>query len=232
MTKNHRYGVISGAVLVAAMAISFGAAGMSQLVFWHMPADGTGPNRAGAAAIYGTGGKSDWGITCAHCHSGAKGLIGATFVASPSWQKVNNVDAYKPGQKYDITVTLTNEQKVPSARWPHTQNGFAATFEDANGKPKGTLQSDVLGNSSASCPPTAPMPIPAAGTTYVYGDCHGILFLQRDDNKVWKFSWTAPPMGAGDITVYYGVVDGDSPGKGGSKDDDVLVRNFKLVPGN
>jgi hypothetical protein len=68
------------------------------------------------------------------------------------------------------------------------------------------------------------------GTTYVYGDCHGVLFVPKVNTVSWTFSWTAPPPGAGELTIYYGVVDGDAHGKS-SLGDDVKMGTIKLAEG-
>ena len=103
------------AIMVACLLLP--AAGASAFPFgksWHDPANGNLSNggRAGAGCIYGTGGVGDHGITCANCHINGQGLIGASIVPTPAWQKVNNIDAYKPGQTYSITVTMTKDTKV------------------------------------------------------------------------------------------------------------------------
>jgi hypothetical protein len=84
--------------------------------------------------------------------------------------------------------------------------------------------------SSANCPAAFPSPDPA-GSTYVYGDCHGVLFVPHPNATTWTFSWTAPAAGAGPLTIYYGVVDGDANGKS-SRDDDTKMGTIKLSQGN
>jgi hypothetical protein len=215
--------IVTGAATVllpaaAALAFPFGSS-------WHMPADGV---RAGAGGLYGLGSVTDWGVTCAHCHVGGAGTIGVTIAPTPAWQLVNNVEAYKPGQLYNITLTMTGEHKGLN-QGNNNLTGMAFTVEDAAGAVKGVLGTDN-GVSSASCPPTYPAQDPA-GSTYVYGDCHGVLFVPHPNATSWTFSWTAPPAGGGQLTLYYGVVDGDANGKS-SKDDDTKMGTIKLVEGS
>jgi hypothetical protein len=86
--------ILSG---TAAIAFPFGKS-------WHDPADGTQASggRAGAGGIYGMGGATDYGITCANCHIKGAGTIGATITPTPAWSKVNGQDAYKPGPRRRI----------------------------------------------------------------------------------------------------------------------------------
>jgi hypothetical protein len=201
----------------AAFAFPFGKS-------WHEPAH---VGRAGAGGIYGMGGASDWGVTCAHCHIEGKGVIGATIAPTGGWPQVNGQDGYVPGTAYDITVTMTGEHRGLN-QGTNNLNGFALTFEDAAGKVRGILGTDS-GVSSASCPAQYPQTAPT-GTTYVYGDCHGVFFVPKPNAVSWKLKWTAPAKGSGTINLFYGVVDGDANGKS-SRDDDVKMGTIKLLEG-
>jgi hypothetical protein len=55
-------------------------------------------------------------------------------------------------------------------------------------------------------PPTDPVGQP--NRTAVWGDCHGVVFQHEPGDTWWACQWTAPPAGAADITLWYGVVDG------------------------
>lgn len=228
MKRNVIASMISASlVLSATVAIAF-PFGKS----WHDPANGSPSNggRAGAGGIYGMGSARDHFITCANCHINGKGTIGAKITPTPAWQKVNNQDAYKPGQSYTIKIDLTGEHAGLN-QMNDNLNGFAATFEDQGGSVKGTFTSDTSpAVSSANCPANYPAQNPASGTTYVYGDCHGVIFIPRPNVTSWTFNWTAPAAGAGQLTLYYGVVDGDHNGKS-SLDDDVKMGTVKLVEG-
>jgi len=219
--------IIAAVVLPAAAAFAF-PFGRS----WHDRSDGTQTNggRAGAGGIYGMGSVTDFGITCANCHIKGEGTIGATITPSPAWSSVNGVDAYKPGQKYTITVTMTGEHRGLN-QMNNNLNGMAATIEDQGGKVRGILASDTSPPvTSDACPASYPAQNPAAGTTYLYGDCHGVFFIPRTNTTSWTFSWTAPAAGAGQLTMFYGVVDGDANGKS-SLDDDTKMGTLKLAEG-
>jgi hypothetical protein len=64
----------------------------------------------------------------------------------------------------------------------------------------------------------------------MYGDCHGILPLQLPHLTSWKFTWVAPAAGAGDLTLYLGMVDGNSDGDS-SLNDDTLEKTMPLKEG-
>lgn len=208
---------------------------------WHTPAatpSGTATQaRAGAGGIYGTGSSRDFGISCAHCHIKAPGKIDVTITPTPAWNMKNGMPAYVPGAKYDITVTMIpgagGELKGSVAT--NNLNGFAATFEDASGNAVGMLTTDtnpVI--TSQNCTATAPATNPMVGTTYLYGTagaCYNIVFIPRPGpTTVWKFSWTAPAAGKGQVTMFYGVVDGDADGSN-SQNDDVKQGTLKVLEG-
>lgn len=210
----------------AALAFPFGKS-------WHDRADGTPSNngRAGAGGIYGMGSRTDHNITCATCHTGGMGLITATVTPTPAFQKVGGSDAYKPGQTYSITVAMLGEH-LGLNQGMDNLNGMALTIEDQNGKVQGVFTSDADPNAnSTSCKPSYPATNPANGTTYIYGDCHGMIFIPRPNTTTWTFTWKAPAAGTGQLTAFYGVVDGDHNGKS-SLGDDVKMGVLKLVEGN
>jgi hypothetical protein len=229
------------AILVAAPAT---AIGFPFLFSWHQSAHwapGTVSSRAGAGGIYGTGGVTDWGITCAHCHTKAKGLIDAKVEPPGGWPLKGGLPSYVPGASYTVTVTLIGEHLgLSNPGGPNDNlNGFALTVEDQAGKVQGTFTSDTspaVSGPGAGCPstPLAKSGSPATypnGTTYLYGDCHAVLYLDRLGAVTsWTFSWKAPAAGKGPLTVYYGVVDGDHGGDS-SLDDDVKMGTVKLVEG-
>lgn len=220
-------------IIAASVVLPAGALAFPFLFSWHQPADGnptTPMGRAGAGGIYGTGSAKDYGITCANCHINGQGTIGATITPAPAFTKMNGLDAYKPGQQYTITVAMTGEHRGLN-QMNNNLNGMALTIEDQGGKPSGVFASDTTPPvTSTACQPTAPNPAPAAGTTYVYGDCHGVVYIPRPNGTQWTFSWTAPKAGSGQLTMFYGVVDGDADGKS-SLDDDTKIGTLKLVEG-
>ncbi len=202
---------------------------------WHWAADA---QRPGAGDIYSNGSAQDWGITCAHCHINDKqqqGKIDFAIVPTPAWDKVGGADAYKPGTTYAMTAimskagTMTPSDNLGAPGNNNNINGFTLTAEDVNGNPQGVFRSDAV---PGNCPANAPAPdaLVMGFTTYTYGNCHTIVSL--DEPAVilqWKFTWQAPPAGTGDVTLYYGAVDGD-----GSKTlfgDDVKIGTVKLKEG-
>lgn len=189
---------------------------------WHMPAHGT---RAGAGGIYGTGGTSEYGITCAHCHIDGAGLIDARITPTPAWSDVGGQMAYTPGRTYAIDFVMTDEH-LGLGQGMNNLNGFALMIEDESGNVIRGYQTDS-GVGSQACPGQWPQTAPT-GTTYVYGDCHGVLYVPRANETQWHFNWTAPAAGAGTLIVYWGVVDGDSAGDS-SLDDDVKIGTLRLV---
>lgn len=228
MKKKAIVSIVGACIVIPAAVASAFPFGRS----WHDRADGNQSNngRAGAGGLYGMGSAMDRGITCSHCHIKAAGQIGTTITPTPAWGTVNGSSAYKPGQKYSITVAMTGEHRGLN-QGNNNLNGMAITVEDQAGKVKGVFESDTMPVvSSAACPANYPMQNPTTGTTYLYGDCHGVIYIPRPNATSWTYSWTAPAAGTGALTMYYGVVDGDADGKS-SLDDDVKMGTLKLVEG-
>lgn len=224
----YRTAILVGMVIVAgSAAVSAFPASRS----WHEPATGrAGVNRAGAGGRYGTGGRTDKGIKCSHCHIKGEGKIGMTLAASPAFVKVAGEDGYVPGLRYTITIAMTGEHRNPGPT--NNANGMAATVENASGKRAGRLIADA-GQDSMACPtadPYAATPLPAGRTTFLYGDCHGVLPLHHMGLTQWRFDWVAPPAGAGGLTIFVGMVDGNAGGDS-SLDDDTAERTFPLREG-
>ena len=195
--------------------------------YWHMPASGVaGQNRAGAEGIYGTGGPADYGIQCAHCHIDAPGMIDLDFQVSPPFQQNGNQSYYQPGITYDVVVTMTGEHlKNPMGK---SLNGIAVSFEDPGGNTAGVVRDDN-GHASSSCPTAAPATKPT-GSTFIYGDCHGVLFVDHENAVTWQFQWVAPGPGGGQVTMWYGGVDGNQVAES-SLDDDVVQGSLVLLEG-
>jgi hypothetical protein len=178
----------------------------------------------GGGGIIGTGSARDFNITCAHCHTGAEGKIDAKLDFMPPLPSVGGQQTYEPGQTYAVSVSLLGEHLgAYCEQYMMHVNNVAVTVEDAGGKGAGVLTSDG-GESSSSCPKTLPDPV--KGSTVLYGDCHAIVSNGMENMTEWSFSWTAPSAGAGPLTLYYGIVDGDCDMS--SRGDDVKVGTIKL----
>jgi hypothetical protein len=223
--------IVSLLLLVAALVVPARALAWDSNTYWFDPANGAPPPAGsqyavlpGGGGILATGGASDHNITCADCHIKAAEQIDSTFLfdGQPLTQ-------YSPGHTYQVTAKLLYEHLGLSGCGPYVNgnvNNFGATFEDANGNRVGTLASD--GNTSgASC--SSSLPATVTGTTLVYGDCHAITSTSTKDLAQWSFSWTAPAVGTGTVTLYYGMVDGNCMMD--SLNDDVKVGNAKLTEG-
>ena len=189
---------------------------------WTDPASAAQP---GGAGNFGTGGALDKGIQCAHCHIGAQGLISADFAFAPSLGGTPSAPTYTAGQTYQVTVRLIGEHLGLSGcdQYASHVNNFAASFEDGSGRSAGVLVGDS-GMRSDNCPSVVPMNI--TGTTVTAGDCHAIFSHSAENLTRWTFSWVAPRAGAGTITMFYGVVDGNCDMM--SMKDDVKVGTLRM----
>jgi hypothetical protein len=209
---------------------------------WNNPANGggaapgqTGSISPGGGGIFGTGGARDYFITCANCHvndQNQQGQIDLAVMFTPPLTVTAGQSSYKPGQLYQVSAQLTGEHLGLSGCGPYVNgnvNNMVATVEDASGRTAGLLASDS-GQSSASCPATAPMV--TTGTTIMSGDCHAVAAQSGKpaaNRTQWYFSWTAPAAGSGALTMYWGAVDGDC--KMDSFGDDVRVNRLTMTEG-
>ena len=172
-------------------------------LWWDDP---TGAN-PGGGGIFGTGGARDYTITCKHCHveEDEGGTVAFSLSFTPA---LGPGGSYTPGQTYAVTARLTGEFLGLSGCELDNHNGFAATFEDAQGRTVGVLRSDS-GQVQTSCPTDWPFAMDAdANTTGLYRDCE-VIFGVGNDRTQWSFQWTAPASGTGAVTVFYGATDGD-----------------------
>ncbi len=212
--------------------------------FWHAAASGASGSagtRPGADGIYYTGGTTDYGMKCSHCHINNKqqqGSVSITVVPTPGWQSVSGSDGYKPGMQYMVTVNLVGAHLGAAM---DDQNGMNLTIEDANGAVAGVFTASIGSSSSAAACGTGtaadpkPSGQPTQGqSTVIYGNCHGVLGLEHEADgnarTSWTFSWTAPAAGTGDVTIFVGAVDGDHDGTS-SLDDDVAEASIVLKEG-
>lgn len=205
---------------------------------WNESATGVaGTNRAGGGGLYGTGGRTDKGVRCQHCHikgTTPYGQIGATITPSPAFVKKNGEDAYVPGTHYTFTIAMTGEHRFGTMA-AYNKNAMALTIENSVGMRAGRFVADA-GQDTNACPSQNPYPgspgptSPVGKTTFMYGDCHGVLPLDLPQLTSWKFDWYAPAAGAGDLTLHLGMVDGDSDGES-SLGDDALERSMLLREG-
>jgi hypothetical protein len=221
---------------VAAVSVSAHVGAFPFLKSWHDPSHGNSQPmniRAGGGGIYGSGAAQDWGIKCSHCHidnADQQGAISATFDVSPPFDMVNGEQAYSPGQRYTVTVDLVGEH-LGTAGMNDNHNSLAVVFEDASGDRAGEYYTDS-GVDSIVCQQMAPPKDDASlRSTYVYGDCHGILATEQNDVATWTFDWEAPAAGAGEVTIFYGMVDGNTHADS-SLDDDVTEGTIRLTEGS
>jgi hypothetical protein len=218
-------------VALACVTLALPALAWDASELQYASADGELP---GGGGIVGTGSRSDQRTECGHCHIDADGAIALIFAPSPAFASEGDGLFYAPEQEYEFTVSLTGEH-LGLADCPTgapNANMMAATFEDAAGANVGTLESDTGQMQGASCPPTPPEPNSiTTGTTLLAVDCR--VILTRDampgGNTRWKFRWTAPPAGTGDVTLYGGAVDSNCDMN--SRGDDVKMVKLTLSEG-
>jgi len=220
-----------------ALAVAMVAATANAFPFipsWNEAADANAPPlRGGGGGIYGTGSQHDWGIKCSHCHIDSMGMIDLQIDVFPAWGNVGGDPAYVPGERYTFTMNLIGEHRgMMTGNPPDNRNGVNVTIEDANGDRAGHYFTDS-GVDSVNCQPAYPDPDPPRMTTYTYYDCHAVVACGTPQNILtsWTFDWEAPAAGTGDVTIYWGAVDGDTNDLS-SLDDDVKEGVIQLREGS
>jgi hypothetical protein len=225
-----RYVLGTGVALAAAVALLCEAPSATAFPFinsWHLASSGESPNRCGADGIYGLGSPADYNIGCKDCHIEAQAAFTVDITVNPPFQQQGNDRIYVPGQTYDIQIAINGEVHTTNPMGGSTLNGFAASFEAPDGTAMGTLVASQ-GRSDA-CPAGAPTdPMNQHNRTVVYGDCHAVLFEPEHDDTWWAFQWIAPAAGAGDLTLWYAVVDGNNV-DASSLGDDTVQGKWDLI---
>lgn len=221
--KNMKHFAIIGGLALAGVVTASALRAFPNVANWSD--DPSQSVHCGNGGIYATGGVKDWGITCAMCHINdvaQQGSITATTTFSPPLAAGNK---YSQGVTYSVTIHLIGEH-LGLADQTNNKNGMTATIEDANGVSVGAMAGDM-----AACATAAPSLPDGAypGTTYVYGaGCHNVSSLGKQGPGLtqWTFKWTAPTVDPGPITMFYGVVDGNTDKK--SLGDDVKMGKLAL----
>jgi len=157
----------------------------------------------GSGQLYYTGSRRDLGLRCSSCHVEAPGRIRATVDFAPSLAG----GRWSPDASYTVTVTMTGENRgTTGCGTTPNRNGITAMVTDRSGFPVGQHAPDAGGRRCGSR-----FVSPSAGqTTAVFGDCDGVVGVQGNGTLTrWQFTWRAPSAGAGELTLWLGVVDGD-----------------------
>ena len=238
--------IISLFVMTMALLAAPTVQAFPNLYFWQTAAEA--PN-GGASFLYGTGGATDLGVTCALCHVKGPGLLGVNVTPVPAFGQKNGSASYTPGTVYSISVTLMNENKGLGLG-PKNLNGMALTIENQTGQGVGLFTNDdTAGNmvNTTTCIQVPTMPPAAAAmlqanliargaTTYLIspnntgGGGYTVVSVNTPNLASWKFTWKAPAAGTGPLTVFYGAVDGATGGTS-SLINDVKQGTLKLVEG-
>ena len=151
---------------------------------------------------------------CDVCHTSAPGIIGLGLEAD---HPELFTTGWTGGMQYHLRVQLLNEwadvqnQKAGdncgdnvTPYSPCDQNGFSLEIDDISGKPSGKFVT-VFDNacvSSGNPPPDVDAYVLKDGTAVTHSGVHFGMIS-------WDLCWTAPPSGAGLLTAYLAVVDGN-----------------------
>jgi hypothetical protein len=221
-------GSIRAAFAAAVALVATAALAWNYDDLWQYKADAARP---GGGGNFATGSKTDRSLQCVHCHIGSAGTVNLGLSFSPQLGTVNGKPSYAPNTRYTITAALQGEHL--SVGVAGQVNNFAATFEDATGKVVGIIESDSGQKQGGPCPANIlnSAALDAGSTTITMGDCRAIVGRGRvkTNQTQWQFFWTAPPAGAGQVTIYWGVTDGDD--KENSIGDDSKMGTMLLEQG-
>lgn len=149
---------------------------------------------------------------CRICHVHTPGKVRVNLWTEPSDIFRNG---YQPGEKYTLRLELEEETRAP-ARKIFSTNNFAAEVLDASGRNVGEFDLGFPSNPISQLL-FDPVVLSTDGTVVLSG------FFNMD--FTWKWFWTAPGPGSGELTFYLGFVDGNGDIK--SFTDDVAVLKKK-----
>ena len=141
--------------------------------------------RAGAANSGNTGAPGDATATCITCH-GTNANVQVDLSILIADENGNSIEStgYVGGEVYDVTISINTTMGSPNGF------GFQAVALAASPGQNGPQ----AGNWSE---PAANVQIETAGNSRSYAEQNGVGM----DNE-FKFKWTAPAAGTGDVTIY------------------------------
>ncbi|MCB0108172.1 MAG: hypothetical protein KDE53_19755, partial [Caldilineaceae bacterium] len=146
------------------------------------------PGAGGGGRIFYLGRPIERGWDCTACHTEAPGRIEVALDVQPA--SLFDDFHYQLGQSYVFTVQLVGEHLGFSAGMSNF-NAISLAFADTEGLTQGGY-SGFDSNELTE----------ASGVLTTTGRAAGVTS--------WTFTWTAPTEpGAGEITLYLGVVDGN-----------------------
>ncbi len=167
----------------------------------------------GAGGIAFDGAPRFAGHDCSVCHTDPEGRIGSRIEAD---KPELFTDGWSPGQQYHLRVVLLDAHAgalyqpngdecggALDTYRPCDQNGFALEIDDPSGKPQGTLAAYANGACvTGMAPPDADVRVLDDGTAVTHSGAHHAQLA-------WDLCWKAPAAGAGPLTAYLSVVDGN-----------------------
>jgi Synergist-CTERM protein sorting domain-containing protein len=166
----------------------------------------------GAGGIAFDGAPRFSGHTCEVCHTGAEKRIGARIEAD---KPELFTQGWLPNQQYHLRVVLTDAHAAMDAQaagdacgfdvMPFKRcdnNGFALEIDNLDGKPTGKLGLFAAGACATGMAEDPDAYVLTDGTAVTHNGLH-------HGQLAWNFCWTAPAAGAGLLTAYLSVVDGN-----------------------
>ncbi len=161
-------------------------------------------NEGGGSGMFFTGSLRQKGYDCAICHVEPALRIGAELEAAPSELTTGT---YTPGTMYQLTVRLTGEHRGFGTR--ANQNSFLIEVTD---------DTDLAVGQFGALDDTA---------TVV--DDGRVLGGRAGPETEWRFTWRAPPAGAGPVSLHLGVVDGDGAGNTAEAQTDPMGDDMAML---
>lgn len=166
------------------------------------------PGAGGGGGIFYVGAPLERGWDCTMCHLNPPGKVKVRLDVDPPALFQNFT--YTPGAVYSFTATMLDEQLGKNSPLSN-YNSVAVEAVDGKGYQAGSMGGFAAEDLYSGYPAT----IVTTGT--------------KPNVTQWKFTWTAPPLGAGKVTMHLAAVDGNAANVGAGKtltdplNDDVFV---------